>query len=464
MPKDPMEQVIGQDEAVRIARMCAKQRRNLLLVGPPGTGKSMIGQAMASVMPKPTQEIAVLHNPERPERPIVEVRTKDELLADKGIVGVKGKLINASEAPVFVAERLGYRCRRCGSFSKASLEVCPDCGADKFHKKDTLFDDLLDVDDFPDLDDRVHTVRKNEHGKDETVVFERADENKIRMLNEKEMAKIKTIENKSPRKVIVPIVRSLFVQATGASETELLGDVKHDPYGGHPEVGVLPYQRVVPGAVHEAHEGVLFVDELSTLGHLQRFLLTALQDKRFPITGRNASSTGASVRVDNVPCDFTLIAASNINNVSEILAPLRSRILGNGYEVLMATHMEDTEANRARLLRFIAQEIRKDGRIPHADMEAAELIINEAKRMAAQVDNAGGLTLRLRGLAGIIKFAGDVASSEEAKLITAENVKLAIKKSKSIEEQIGERYDSAWKAGMSDMGAKASTKRENEVR
>ena len=28
-----------------------------------------------------------------------------------------------------------------------------------------------------------------------------------------------------------------LVIATGASETELLGDVKHDPYGGHASIG-----------------------------------------------------------------------------------------------------------------------------------------------------------------------------------------------------------------------------------
>ena len=50
------------------------------------------------------------------------------------------------------------------------------------------------------------------------------------------------------------------------------------------------------GAVHEAHEGVLFIDEMATLGDTQRFILTAMQEKKFPITGRNPTSAGASVR------------------------------------------------------------------------------------------------------------------------------------------------------------------------
>ncbi|MFH1470824.1 MAG: ATP-binding protein, partial [Candidatus Micrarchaeota archaeon] len=38
LPDDPLKTIIGQEEAVKIARVVAKQKRNMLLVGPPGTG------------------------------------------------------------------------------------------------------------------------------------------------------------------------------------------------------------------------------------------------------------------------------------------------------------------------------------------------------------------------------------------------------------------------------------------
>ncbi|MCK4717114.1 MAG: ATP-binding protein, partial [Thermoplasmata archaeon] len=41
IPHDPLSRVIGQDEAIELTRIAARQRRHLLLVGPPGTGKSM---------------------------------------------------------------------------------------------------------------------------------------------------------------------------------------------------------------------------------------------------------------------------------------------------------------------------------------------------------------------------------------------------------------------------------------
>ncbi len=45
------EQVIGQDRALEIIKKSAKQRRNVLLIGDPGTGKSLISQALAELLP-----------------------------------------------------------------------------------------------------------------------------------------------------------------------------------------------------------------------------------------------------------------------------------------------------------------------------------------------------------------------------------------------------------------------------
>ena len=53
IPKDPLKRVIGQDFAIKIARIAAHQRRNLLLIGPPGIGKSMIAQALSFHLGQP---------------------------------------------------------------------------------------------------------------------------------------------------------------------------------------------------------------------------------------------------------------------------------------------------------------------------------------------------------------------------------------------------------------------------
>jgi ATP-dependent Lon protease len=464
IPNDPLLRVIGQDEAVTLARIAAKQRRHLLLVGPPGTGKSMIAQALALHIPRPKEEIRIVHNPENPERPLVEVKREDEVRAERqSLESAEGDLIDPKNAPINVAERLGYRCKNCGTYSSYKERFCPKCS--KAKTGDTAgtgnpFGDLMSGLLEASMTaggpfgasgkDRVTTTRQR-FGKEEVVVFERTGE-MIRVLDQEALEKRRELEKVSPRKVLIPLERNPFVLATGASETELLGDVRHDPYGGHPQLGTQPYDRVVPGSIHEAHEGVLFLDELPHLGHLQRFILTAMQEHKFPISGRNPQSSGASVRVDAVPCDFIFVGACNIVDLEQVLAPLRSRINGNGYEVLVNTAMPDTEENRSKLAQFVAQEINIDGKIPPAAPEAIEAIVKEARRRAKTVDNQGNaLTLRLRELGGLIRSAGDLAAEEGSALIEAKHIKAAIQRNKSIEEQINDRYGSYMKGVGTDI-------------
>lgn len=457
IPKDPLEQVIGQDEAVKIAKVAASQKRHLLLVGPPGTGKSMLAQAIALHLPKPTEEISVLHNPEQPERPFVEVRTVEQVRKeDKAAEGLRGKTVSPSEVPAFVSERLGFRCRRCGRLSRASNSSCPNCGSDK--KFESTFANIIsDYHPQDKLGKRLSTTRVLEDGREEVIVYEREGE-EVRVIDQKTLEKLDSLKKKKPRKVLVPFNRKNFVVATGASETELLGDVRHDPYGGHQGVGTPPYLRVVPGSIHEAHEGVLFVDEVSSLQYAQRFLFTAMQEKKYPIVGHNPQSAGASVRVDDVPCDFILVAATNINDLQGILPPLRSRIIGNGYEVLLEAYMPATEKNEEKLVQFIAQEIRKDGKIPHASKEAVCEMIEEAKRRAKLWDGQdNSFTLKLRELSGIIRLAGDLAFSNKKSLIDKDDVLLALKRGRNVEEQLQDRYGSVWKAGASEHAREKKT-------
>ncbi|MCI0497937.1 MAG: ATP-binding protein [Thermoplasmata archaeon] len=460
IPVDPLSRVIGQDHAVGLARTAARQRRHLLLIGPPGIGKSMIAMALSFDLPQPQSEVHVVHNPENPERPFIEVLSVADVHARRSrLEAVEGVVLEPREVPLQVVEKLGYFCRRCETYSAPTELICPGCGAPKGGRTATAENPFQDLMGFVELtigqisgrQSEVRTTRTLPDGTEEVVVYERAGD-MVRMLDEEALGRRREIQGAKPRKVLVPLDRRTFVMATGSSETELLGDVRHDPYGGHPGIGTPPYERVVTGTVHDAHEGVLFIDEVPHLGHLQRSILTAMQEKAFPISGRNPQSAGASVRVDAVPCDFILVAACNVQDLPAILAPLRSRILGSGYEVVLDIAMPDSDGNRFKVLQFIAQEIQQDGRIPHADAGAVEEMISEARKRALAIDGrSASLTLRLRDLGGLIRASGDIAVNEGADLISREHVIEALKVSLPAEAQIRERYGSLGEGVSSDM-------------
>ncbi len=203
-------------------------------------------------------------------------------------------------------------------------------------------------------------------------------------------------------------------------------------------LGTPGYERLVPGMIHKANKGVLFIDEIANLKpESQQELLTAIQEKKYPITGQSERSSGAMVRSDPVPTDFILVAAGNVETIKHIHPALRSRIRGYGYEVYMNNEMDDNLENRQKIIQFIAQEIKKDGKIPHFREDAVNEIIEEARKRTGK---HGKLTLRLRDLGGLIRAAGDLALEEKSEFVNLSQVIRAKELAKTLEHQLADKY------------------------
>ncbi|MCX6670013.1 MAG: ATP-dependent protease LonB [Methanothrix sp.] len=386
VPENLIDQVIGQDDAVEVIKKAARQRRHVMLIGSPGTGKSMLGKAMSELLPvEELQDVLVYANPEDNNTPRVRI-----------VPAGRGKQI-------VDAQKMEAR-KKVQTRNMFLMLIVMALIVYSYYTGQLLFGVIAAA-----------------------LIFL-----SLRYMLPKEDAIVPKllVDNNGKKK-------APYVDGTGAHAGALLGDVRHDPFqsGG---LETPSHERVECGAIHRAHKGVLFIDEVNTLRlESQQSLLTALQEGEYPITGQSERSSGALVRTEPVPCSFIMIAAGNLDGMQGMHPALRSRIKGYGYEVYMRDAMDDTLENRNKLIRFVAQEVVRDGKIPHFTRDAVAEIMREAKRRSGR---KGHLSLMLRDLGGLIRVAGDVARAESASFTDVDHVMQAKKMARSVEQQLADRY------------------------
>ena len=386
IPESLIDQVIGQEHAVDVIKKAATQRRHVMMIGSPGTGKSMLAKAMSELLPKEDmQDIMVYPNQEDNNNPIIRV-------------------VPAGRGKEIVAHHKEDAKRQASSRNTLLIVLVIGVLGISFISGQLLMGIIA-------------------------VAFLFMA---FRSLIPKESAMVPKLIVSNKPDSFAP-----FVDATGSHAGALLGDVRHDPFqsGG---LETPAHDRVEAGAIHRAHKGVLFIDEINSLEYQsQQSLLTALQEGVFPITGQSERSSGAMVRTEPVPCRFLMIAAGNLDAMQYMHPALRSRIRGYGYEVYMTETMDDTAENRGKLVRFIAQEVKNDGKIPPFDPSAVSEILREARRRSGR---KGHLTVKLRDLGGLVRVAGDLAIKDGSSTTTLRHVLDAKKIARSVEDQMADEY------------------------
>lgn len=383
IPDNLIDQVIGQERAREVIKKAANQHRHVMMIGSPGTGKSMLSKSMTEIMGKEElKDVLVYDNPKDSNKP--KVRTVPS--------GKGQKIIDAHNQEV-------EQQKKAQSVIMWILIAAVLFYTIIFAQGMILLGLILAV----IIYFGFRYFRKNIEADVPNLLIDHSE------------------STKAP-----------FEDATGAHAGALLGDVRHDPFqsGG---METPSHNRVEPGAIHKSHNGVLFIDEINTLDvRSQQHLMTAIQEGEFSITGQSERSSGAMVQTEPVPTNFIMIAAGNMDAIENMHPALRDRIRGYGYEVYMDDKIDDNPLNRRKYVRFIAQEVDREDNIPHFGNDAVKEIMLEAQRRAGQ---KGKMTLKLRDLGGLVRAAGDIANDMDADLVTREHVLNAKEMTQSVEQQ-----------------------------
>ncbi|RMG19621.1 MAG: hypothetical protein D6732_29675 [Methanobacteriota archaeon] len=361
-----IDQVIGQNHAKEIVKIAAKNRRNVLLIGSPGIGKSMLGKAYSELQPSySTYDIIAKQNPDNPFRPKI-------LLVKAG---------NAEPAIQDYAEQMSIKpwtqkLRSNIFYIIFSLILGKIMFFDGFNTTSILLL-LLVLISFETW--KAFQINQTTHGspKDE---FE----------------------------ILIKGGKSPFVDATGQADNGLFGDVLHDPYQSG-NLAIPAHKRLIPGSVHRANGGTLYIDEIGTLKYSTQIkLLSVLQEKKLPISGNSEGSSSSAVRSDPIPCDFALVAAGNKETVNLLHPALRSRFQGYGYEVMLPNETKEIPNYHSGLLQFISQEIKKQKNQMEFSQDAVWALLDLSRILA---ETYGYVTLKFRELGGFIRRSVDLATN-----------------------------------------------------
>ena len=171
----------------------------------------------------------------------------------------------------------------------------------------------------------------------------------------------------------------------------LIGSV-HDPiYQGAGAMGNAGIPQPKPGAVTKAHGGILFIDEIGELHHIQmNKLLKVLEDRKvflessyYHEENNSIPNHIHSIFQDGLPADFRLVGATT-KQPSDIPPAIRSRCLEIFFRPLLAEEIE----------KIVYSAIEKiDFKVDFKVIELIKKYAQNGRQAVNMIQSAGGIAL-----------------------------------------------------------------------
>ena len=350
IPEDPIDRVIFQDKAKRAIRKIAQNRGHILMVGRPGTGKSMLANMFKEVLEQSLGDYL------RPQEAIVAYPGKDknhvriayedpqkiEYLLDMLIKGIDSARDSVDEFSL--ADQI-----QSSRKAKQALLVAAVIGiaAGIFYPAAFIVAGLTGMGAI------FMYMQENNHKAQEKIQRESYSDRRNAVKHLEDMVPDLLYD---PRKD-----KDIMARISEPDARNMKGGFRHDPYqSGNLETPC--HKRAYLGA--HAKSPIIYIDELKTLikvGYMAE-LLEIMQNKLYILEGGRNTGSGAADRSENhLRADNIIVACCNHDTLQHLQeegeGAFLSRIEDKGEIIQMESAVPETAENIRQVAQYVKQEV-----------------------------------------------------------------------------------------------------------
>ncbi|MBW1850631.1 MAG: ATP-binding protein [Deltaproteobacteria bacterium] len=350
VPEDPIERVIFQDRAKMAIRKIAQNKGHILMVGRPGTGKSMLANMFNDVLCKSIGDYL------RPKEAIVAYPGKD-----------KNHISFAYEDPETIDNLITYLNNEIESAKNNvdEFSLFEQIRSVKKAKKLLLwatgmsavagifFPPAFVATSLAGIGSIFMYMQENNHKAQEKIQRETAGG---------KQNSLKHLYDLMPEVLYDPMKdENLMARVSEPNARNMKGGFRHDPYQSG-NLHTPTHKRAYLGA--HAKAPIIYIDELKTLvkiGYMSD-LLEIMQNKEYILEGGKETGSGAADKSENsLKADNIIIACCNHDTLAYLQAEgdgsFLSRIEDKGEIIQMESAVPETEEAIRQVAQYVKQEI-----------------------------------------------------------------------------------------------------------
>jgi ATP-dependent Lon protease len=350
VPEDPIERVVLQDRAKSAIRKIVQNRGHILMVGRPGTGKSMLAAMFEQVLDRSMGEYlrprhAIVAYPGRDNHRI-RIAYESPTLVKQTISHLTQKIIAASETmgEFSLSEPIGA-VRTVRHWFTAIAGTTALAGL--------LFPPAFIVTGLTGIGAIFMFIQENQYKSQEKI--QNASGNAV-------SGDVKQLADMLPEILYDPLKETaLMVRVAEPDARNMKGGFRHDPYQSG-RLGTPAHKRAFLGA--HAMAPVIYVDELKTMikaGYMSQ-LLEIMQSKSYMLEGGRHSGSGAADRSeDAIRAENIIIACCNHDTLNYIKqegdGAFLSRIEDKGAVIEMQSAVDQNADTIGQVAQYVKQEV-----------------------------------------------------------------------------------------------------------